>query len=282
VRSEEFVLIENGVYREVLAMAKKALVVDNDFFFVEFLFELLKNRGYEVIKAYDGKEGISKLEEFDFDILFADLIMPKIDGLQLINFARRKSSERQLIIVAVSGTLIEQMEDVKTIGANYCVVKGPLEEMTNIINALLENLEVHGAPESNHEQLVETGKLYPRQATAELVEELKFQKAVFDSVGIGILIVDRDARVMSANNMALEILSKPLEDLLNQRITAAFPQEGRGRLVNVLKDVAKNLNLKRRSLRLKFGSTELKLVASMLRLGNDLDGWILTMEDINS
>jgi CheY-like chemotaxis protein len=282
VRSEEFVLIENGVYREVLAMAKKALVVDNDFFFVEFLFELLENRGYEVIKAYDGKEGISKLEESDFDILFADLIMPKIDGLQLINFARRKSSERQLIIVAVSGTLIEQMEDVKTIGANYCVVKGPLEEMTNIINALLENLEVHGASESNHEQMVETGKLYPRQATAELVEELKFQKAVFDSVGIGILIVDRDARVMSANNMALEILSKPLEDLLNQRITAAFPQEGRGRLVNVLKDVAKNLNLKRRSLRLKFGSTELKLVASMLRLGNDLDGWILTMEDINS
>lgn len=263
-------------------MAKKALVVDNDFFFVEFLFELLENRGYEVIKAYDGKEGISKLEEFDFDILFADLIMPKIDGLQLINFARRKSSESQLIIVAVSGTLIEQMEDVKTIGANYCVVKGPLEEMTNIINALLENLEVHGAPESNHEQIVETGKLYPRQATAELVEEIKFQKAVFDSVGIGILIVDRDARVMSANNMALEILSKPLEDLLNQRITAAFPQEGRGRLVNVLKDVAKNLNLKRRSLRLKFGSTELKLVASMLRLGNDLDGWILTMEDINS
>jgi CheY-like chemotaxis protein len=282
VRSEEFVLIENGVYREVLAMAKKALVVDNDFFFVEFLFELLENRGYEVIKAYDGKEGISKLEESDFDILFADLIMPKIDGLQLINFARQKSSESQLIIVAVSGTLIEQMEDVKTIGANYCVVKGPLEEMTNIINALLENLEVHGASESNHEQMVETGKLYPRQATAELVEELKFQKAVFDSVGIGILVVDRDARVMSANNMALEILSKPLEDLLNQRITAAFPQEGRGRLVNVLKDVAKNLNLKRRSLRLKFGSTELKLVASMLRLGNDLDGWILTMEDINS
>jgi CheY-like chemotaxis protein len=263
-------------------MAKKALVVDNDFFFVEFLSELLEKRGYEVVKAYDGKEGISKLEEAAFDVLFADLIMPKIDGLQLINFARRKSSEGQLTIVAISGTLIEQMEDVKTMGADYCVVKGPLEEMTNIINSLLDNLEVHGASESNHEQMVDTGELYPRQATAELVGRMKFQKAVFDSVGIGILVVDRDARVMSANAMALELLNKPLEDLLNQRITAAFPQEGRGRLVNVLKEVAKNLDLRRRSLRLKYGSVELKLVASILRMGNDLDGWVLTMEDIYS
>ena len=47
-------------------MAKKALVVDNDFFFVEFLTELLENKGYEVTKAYDGKEGVSRLEEAAF------------------------------------------------------------------------------------------------------------------------------------------------------------------------------------------------------------------------
>lgn len=263
-------------------MAKKALVVDNDFFFVEFLTELLENRGYEVIKAYDGKEGISKLEEADFDILFADLIMPKIDGLQLIKFARRKFPMGRLAIIAVSDTLIEQMDDVKNIDSDYCVVKGPMAEMTKKINDLLNDLKDYPTFESGHEQIIKPGKLYPRQATSELVEERKFQKAVFDSVGIGILVVDRDARVMSANTMALEILNKPLEDMLNQRITTAFPQEGRARLVNTLKEVAKNLDLRRRSLRLKRGSTELKLVASMLRMGDDLDGWILTMEDINS
>jgi CheY-like chemotaxis protein len=41
-------------------MSKSALVVDNDFFFVEFLTEFLEKRGYEVIKAYDGKEAITK------------------------------------------------------------------------------------------------------------------------------------------------------------------------------------------------------------------------------
>jgi CheY-like chemotaxis protein len=263
-------------------MAEKALVVDNDFFFVEFLTELLENKGYEVIKAYDGKEGISKLGEGTFDILFADLIMPKIDGLQLIKFARRKFSESRMAIIAISDTLIEQMDDVDMIGADYCVVKGPLEGMTKTLNDLLNNLQDHGLTQSGSGQLVEPGKLYPRQATAELIEELKFQKTIFDSVGIGILVLDRDARVMSANAMALELLNKPLEDLLNLRVTAVFPQEGRGRLVEALKGVAKNLDLRRRRLRLKCGSRELKLVASILRIGNDLDGWVLAMEDVNS
>ena len=74
-------------------MSKRALVVDNDFFFVEFLAELLEKRGYEVTKAYDGKEGMSNFEKGPFDILFTDLIMPKIDGVQLIKIARQKFSD---------------------------------------------------------------------------------------------------------------------------------------------------------------------------------------------
>ena len=70
-------------------MAKKALVVDNDFFFVEFLTELLERRGYSVVKAYDGEEGISKLDK-SMDILFVDMVMPKLDGKQLISAARSR------------------------------------------------------------------------------------------------------------------------------------------------------------------------------------------------
>ena len=263
------------VDQEVLIVAKKALVVDNDFFFVEFLTELLESKGYEVVKAYDGKEGVSKLEESVFDILFADLIMPKIDGIQLISLARKKHSSGQLTIIAISGTLVEQMEDIKDIGADYCVVKGPLEEMTDYLGTLLDNL----THDRRAQPFVDPGKLYPRQTTAELIDELNFQKAFFDSIGIGILVVDRDARLMRANAMALELLHKNLEDVLNRRITDVFPEEGRGRLVKALKDVAKNLQLKRQSFYL---SMSLKIVASVLRRGENPDGWILTMEDISS
>jgi len=263
-------------------MAKKALVVDNDFFFVEFLTELLEKKGYEITKAYNGKEGISRLEESAFDILFADLIMPKIDGLQLIKFARKRFPSGQLSIIAVSGTLIEQMDDVQNIGADYCVVKGPLEEMTQYIGGFLDNLESQKNSKSEGENVVDSGKLYPRLATSELVEELNFQKAVFNSMGVGVLVVDRDARVMSANDMALELLKKPMENVLNFRITDVFPQEGRGRLVKALKTVAQNLELKRYGFGLNYGSGALRLVVTMLRMGNDLDGWTLIMEGMDS
>ena len=64
--------------------------MQRDFFFVEFLTELLETKGFEIIKAYDGKEGVSKLKEEDIDVLFVDLVMPKIDGRQLIRISRSK------------------------------------------------------------------------------------------------------------------------------------------------------------------------------------------------
>ncbi len=41
-------------------MSKRSLIVDDDFFFVEFLAELLEARGHEVIKAYDELKGKNK------------------------------------------------------------------------------------------------------------------------------------------------------------------------------------------------------------------------------
>ncbi len=263
-------------------MAKRALVVDNDFFFVEFLSELLETKGYEVTKAYNGKEGVEKLEEGVFDVLFADLIMPKIDGLQLIKFARGKSPSTPMTTIVVSGTLIEQMDEVKDIGADYCVVKGPLKEMTERIGNLLDSLTHSDIADTKPEKLVDPGNLYPRQATAELVEELNFQRAVFDSIGLGVLVVDRDARVLCTNAMALTLLDKPLEEVLNIRITDVFPQKGRGRLVKALKEVAQNLDLKRRTFYLESDFGALKLVVSMLKMGDEPDGWILIMEDMTA
>ena len=86
-------------------MQKKVLVVDSDYFFVEFFSELLTKRGYKVLKAYNGKEGIALLENNSVEILFADLVLPKVDGRQLFKFVRHKYNGCQFPIVALSGIL---------------------------------------------------------------------------------------------------------------------------------------------------------------------------------
>jgi CheY-like chemotaxis protein len=121
-------------------MPKRALVVDNDRFFVEFLTELLEAREYQVVKAYDGEEAISKLREEDVGLLFVDMIMPKIDGKQLIEFTR-SFSKSHLPIIALSGAMIEQLDSLEKIGADYFLAKGPMEKMAQHIEILLDKIE---------------------------------------------------------------------------------------------------------------------------------------------
>ncbi|MBW1797218.1 MAG: response regulator [Deltaproteobacteria bacterium] len=118
-------------------ISKTVLVVDNDSFFVEFLAELLEAHEYRVIKAYDGKEGISCLEQESVDALFVDMIMPKIDGKQLIKFVRTRFPDACFPIIALSGVMIEQLDRLEEIGADYFIAKGPMEKMAKHIETLL-------------------------------------------------------------------------------------------------------------------------------------------------
>ena len=260
-------------------MPKKALVVDNDFFFVEFLGELLEKKGYTVTKAYDGKEGLSNFEEGPFDIFFVDLIMPKINGTQLIKIARQKFSDAPLPIVAISGTLMEQMEDISDIGADYYVAKGPLEQMTGDLDALIERIEVSGISVEENKSNIQFGDSYPRQATTELVEELNFQKAITESIGLGIVVVDKDARIINATSQALDISKKSLGEILNEPVTCLFPKDGRATLIDALKGVARNPGLKKISFNMTVRSKKIRLTVSLLRSNGDVVGWVIAMEE---
>ncbi len=262
-------------------MSKRALIVDNDFFFVEFLSEFLEKKGYEVIKAYDGKEGMSKFEYGPFDILFADLIMPKIDGAQLIKVARQKFSDSPFPIIVISGAIMEQEEEVLNIEADYCFAKGPLEQMGDHLNALLDRIEKHGISPVEKKSIIEPGTLYPRQATAELVQKLNFQKAITESIGLGIVVVDKDTRIIDATSQVLEISKKSLEEMLNEPITSLFPKEGRVPLIDALKGVTWNPGLRKISFNMTVKSKEIRLAVSLLRVQGDVVGWVIAMEEID-
>ena len=260
-------------------MSKKALVVDNDFFFVEFLTELLQKRGYEVIKAYNGKEGISKLNEGSVDLLFVDLIMPKIDGNQVIKFTRAKFPQARFPIIAVSGTLIERLDRLNEIGADYYIAKGPIQKMADHVNKFMDKIEKQPFPPPNGEDLVEPVKMHPRQVTVDLMDTVGFHQAVTESIGIGIIVVDRDARIISANSLALAIIHRSLEEVLNRPITAIFPRSEKAKLIEALKDVIQSENSGKITFYVTIHSQVIRIITSPLRLEGKIAGWIVAMED---
>ena len=260
-------------------MSKNALIIDNDFFFVEFLAEVLEKRAYHVLKAYDGKEGISKLVEESIDLLFLDMLIPKIDGPQLIKFTRTKFPDARFPIIAVSGTMIEQVDEISEMGADYYIAKGPTDIMTDYLNPFLDRIEAQPFPVPEGETVLEPGKLYPRRATVDLMDHINFQRAIIEDIGLGLIIVDKDTRVINMNSLAFDMIKKSIVDVLNCRVTDIFPGREKARVIDTLKRLISNRELRRIIFSAAIHSRIIRIIISVLRLNGEMAGWIIAMED---
>ncbi|CAB1065673.1 hypothetical protein D1BOALGB6SA_10470 [Olavius sp. associated proteobacterium Delta 1] len=259
-------------------MQKKALVVDNDYFFVEFLSELLAKRGYQVIKAYNGKQGIAKLEDDSVDILFADLILPKVDGRQFFRFIRKKYNGHHFPMVALSGSMIEQLESLHEIGADYFIAKGPIDQLTIKLNEFLTQVENQSSLPPSDKKVLAAGNVYPRRDAMELMNSLLFHQAVIDSAAVGIIIVDDDTRILNANRAALEIIGTSSVDVLNRPIADLVSTGERAELVNGLKLVKRQPDLKKFSFFATHRSQVVGTSISTINLNDDFVGWVVVLE----
>ena len=91
-------------------MGKKVLVVDDDKNAVKFLSAVLSENGYEPVAAYDGREGLEKVEQNGIDLIVLDVMMPKKTGFVLFKELRRKDEYKDvpiLMLSAVAASLAE-------------------------------------------------------------------------------------------------------------------------------------------------------------------------------
>lgn len=74
-------------------MGERALVVDDDVSIRLLLTRVLEREHFEVETAKDGIEAIEKLTNNSFDIIFLDLMMPRIDGVGVLRHLRKHAPE---------------------------------------------------------------------------------------------------------------------------------------------------------------------------------------------
>ena len=260
-------------------MPKKALIVDNNYFFVEFLSELLEKRGYRVIRAYDGKEGIARLEQGPVDIVFADLIMPKIDVRQFIEFIRTKYQQTPFPIVALSGTVIEQLAEIDTIGADFYIPKGPIDKLTIQLNEFMAEIETQPFYPPTERKVFKSQAIFPRREAMELLNTLQFHRAIIEHIGVGVIIVDQDTRVINANSLALEIIQKAAVDVLNCKVADLFPGQQRSDLKEALKRVTPEQGDEKSSFYTSFNHHSTRTIVTPILYDNNQSGWIVALDD---
>jgi DNA-binding NtrC family response regulator len=91
----------NASGHRVTPAVPKVLVVDDDDAILRLIQTALRRSGYHVVVARDGNEAIRCLKEEPFDLVLTDVVMPEMEGLELMTELRRMAPHQK--IVAMSG-----------------------------------------------------------------------------------------------------------------------------------------------------------------------------------
>ncbi len=104
----------------------KILIVDDDSGTIESLSFIFKKENFEVFTASDGKEGIDILQKEQINIVLTDLMMPRIDGFELLKIIKSLKINCSVIVMTAYGTL-ESAVDILKEGAEDFIIK-PLKK----------------------------------------------------------------------------------------------------------------------------------------------------------
>ncbi len=92
-------------------MAKTILIIEDDKFLRELIVRKLFKENYEVSEAVDGEEGIKKIKEEKPDLVLLDLILPGIDGFEVLSKMKEDPALSSIPVVILSN--LGQKEDVE-------------------------------------------------------------------------------------------------------------------------------------------------------------------------
>ena len=218
-------------------MGKKILLVDDDRVLLKFTSGLLEKEGHEVATAQDGFAALNLLTTFFPDIMFFDLIMPKIDGDKLCHIVRKMPHLKDCYLVILSAAVAELDFDHTEIGADAYIAKGPFDVMGKHVLAAVEASE---APRTDDEPKPIKGleSIYARQLTKELLSRNRHLETILESLAEGILEVF-SGKVVYANAAAISMFGMDKGNLLASYPPDLFEGEVHRKLADILKSGAR-------------------------------------------
>lgn len=124
----------------------RILLVEDDQRTAAFVEKGLKQAGYSVECAGDGEEGLSSALSADYDVIIADLMMPRMDGLTMIAELRRKKALTPVIILSAKGSVDDRVRGLQSGGDDYLAKPFSFSELLARIQALLRRASQTAEP----------------------------------------------------------------------------------------------------------------------------------------
>jgi diguanylate cyclase (GGDEF)-like protein len=114
------------------------LVVDDELFFRRLYANLLNENGYQVETASSGEEAVTRLARGDIDIVLADLVMPGLDGMQLLDHCRKRNNPPDVVLVTGHASVESAIQALKNGARDYLVKPFDPTELLHVVRTCLE------------------------------------------------------------------------------------------------------------------------------------------------
>ncbi len=115
----------------------RVLVVDDEPQICGFISEILNEEGYRVDAAYNGDEAFQLLQRRDYDLVFVDIVMPRMSGLELISKVRKAYPEMKFVVITGNASLENAIEAANLGVSGYLQKPLSVGKITEITKGLL-------------------------------------------------------------------------------------------------------------------------------------------------
>ncbi|MEY3844776.1 MAG: hypothetical protein RL293_1198 [Bacteroidota bacterium] len=186
----------------------KVLIIDDERAIRRALKEILEYENCQVLEAENGKEGLELIRSNSLDVIFCDIKMPLVDGMELLEQVQREGNEVPIVMISGHGTLETAVQAIK-IGA-FDFIEKPLD--LNRILVILRNVKDRNQLVQETKILKTTVKKIKGSAIIGETPEILDIKAMIEKVA------PSDARVLvtGGNGTGKELVARSLHELSNR------------------------------------------------------------------
>jgi len=191
----------------------KILIIDDEAPIRASLREILEYEGYQVQEAESGKEGVRLATKFSYDVIFCDIKMPEMDGMEVLDALSAQLTQTCVVMISGHGTVETAVESLKK-GA-YDFIQKPLD-----LNRIL--LTIRHALEQG-ELIKETQRLNRKIQTERSTAIVGKSPAIVEIIEMICTVAPTDARVLisGGNGTGKELVARQLHEL-SARHSEAF------------------------------------------------------------
>jgi two-component system OmpR family response regulator len=113
------------------------LLVEDDAEAARHVLQGLRENGYATALCSDGREGLVRASEGQFDLLIIDRMLPHLDGLSIVTTLRQQGDRTPVLVLSALGTVTDRVDGLRAGGDDYLIKPFAFVELLARVEALL-------------------------------------------------------------------------------------------------------------------------------------------------